>query len=229
VFGFVGCGGVLVALLLPAIQAAREAARRAQCANNLKQIALAMHNYHDTYKAFPPAYTVDEDGNRLHSWRTIILPFMEQSALYDQIRLDEPWDSAHNAQFSETIISQYKCPSNPGEGPCTNYMVIVGQEAIFKGPQQTSIANVLDGTSNTLMIVEVPQSTTRWMEPVDLEFAEMPLSIDSQGSGMGSMHPGGTQGAWADGSVRFIPETVDAETLRALITCAGGERVNVDF
>ena len=92
VIGSVTVGGVLVALLLPAVQAARESARRMQCSNNLKQVALAMHNYHDTYQSFPPAYTVDADGNKLHSWRTLLLPYIEQAALYDLslIHISEP-------------------------------------------------------------------------------------------------------------------------------------------
>src|SRR6056297_1076372 len=79
--------GILVALLLPAVQAAREAARRMQCGNNLKQMALAMHNYHDTHKAFPFSYMIDPSNLNVQSWGTRLLPFIEQSAIYDR------WDS----------------------------------------------------------------------------------------------------------------------------------------
>ena len=79
----VGC--LVIALMLPAQRRAREPARRSQCKNNLKQIGLALHNYHETYGAFPPAYTVDADGKRLHSWRTLILPYLDQAPLYDKI------------------------------------------------------------------------------------------------------------------------------------------------
>ncbi len=103
--------GMLVALLLPSVPTAREAARRMQCANNMKQILIGLQNYHDTYNAFPPAYTVDEDGKPLHSWRVLILPFIEQQALYEQIRLDEPWDSEHNRQFHAVNMQEFRCPS----------------------------------------------------------------------------------------------------------------------
>ena len=93
VVGVLMCGGILVALLLPAVQASREAARRAQCANNLKQIGLAFHNYHDAHKTFPPAYIPDKDGKPMHSWRVLILPYLEQQALYKRYNFDEPWDS----------------------------------------------------------------------------------------------------------------------------------------
>ena len=80
-------GLVAVALLLPSVRRAREPARRSQCKNNLKQIWLALHNYHDEYQAFPPAYTVDAEGQPLHSWRTLILPYMDQKPLYDKLDL----------------------------------------------------------------------------------------------------------------------------------------------
>ena len=79
VVGLFFCGGILIALLLPAVQAAREAARRTQCSNNLKQIGLAMHNYHDVNQQFPPAYIADADGQPMHSWRVLILPYLEHS------------------------------------------------------------------------------------------------------------------------------------------------------
>lgn len=219
------CGGLLVALLLPAVSAAREAARRMQCSNNLKQIALAMHNYHDVHKCFPPAFTVDEDGNKLHSWRTVILPYMEQSALYEQIRLDEPWDSEHNRQFAETVIPAYQCPSSGAEGATTNYMVIVGEHTIFPGAEGRSIAKIVDGTSNTLLVVEVSGQEVPWMAPVDLDHETLQLAINQAESGMGSEHPGGMNAAFADGSVQFLADAIDPDMLRRLITCDDGEPV----
>ena len=82
-----GIGLLLVGLLVPATRSAGPAARRAQCVNNLKQIALALSQYEQTYQALPPAYTVDAKGKPLHSWRTLILPFLEQSELYKKIHL----------------------------------------------------------------------------------------------------------------------------------------------
>ena len=94
----------------------RLAYRGTQCERNLRQIGIALFNYLDAYHAFPPLYTVDAEGKPLHSWRTLILPFIEQNALYQQIRLDEPWDSEHNKQFHNVVIPQYVCPRNTVEG-----------------------------------------------------------------------------------------------------------------
>ena len=229
VIGTVTVGGVLVALLLPAVQAAREAARRMQCSNNLKQVALAMHNYHDTYKSLPPAYTVDENGNKLHSWRTLLLPFMEQSPLYDQIDLDKPWDAPENQHIAETVIPAYACPSDPNLAmPYTNYMVIVGPNTLFEDDQGARFADVTDGTSNTILVVEVEGQQVPWMEPTDLSFEQMQLAINGGTTEPGSHHPGGMQAALADGSVNFIADSIDIDVLRRLITRNDGEPVRLD-
>jgi len=229
VLGFMVCGGgVLVALLLPAVQAAREAARRSMCSNNLKQVALALHNYHDVYKSLPPAYTVDEDGNKLHSWRTLILPFVEQSPLYDQIDLDKPWDDPVNRALADVVIPVYSCPSIENSNPAaTNYMVVVGPETMFPGAEMVGFRDVTDGTSNTLMVVEVKGRESSWMEPVDLDMSQLPLTINQ--GGIGSNHPGGANAALGDGSVRFLSDGIDPQTLRALLTRDGQEVISGDF
>lgn len=228
VMGMFVVGGVLVALLLPAVQAAREAARRMQCSNNLKQVALAMHNYHDTYKSFPPAYTVDAEGNKLHSWRTLILPFLEQGALYDQIDLDKPWDAPENLHIAESVIPTYACPSDPDGSmtPFTNYMVIVGPGTIFEGDQPIGMRDILDGTSNTVLVVEVEGQNVSWMEPTDLSLDQMQMAINSGPTEPGSHHPGGMNAAMGDGAVMFLADSIDPNTLQLLITRADGQAVN---
>ncbi len=226
VIGTVAVGGILVALLLPAVQAAREAARRMQCSNNLKQVALAMHNYQDVYKTLPPAYTVDADGNKLHSWRTLLLPYIEQSALYDQIDLDKPWDAPENQHFAETVIPAYTCPSDPEmTTPYTNYMVIVGANAIFDGGPGCAFRDITDGTANTLLVVEVEGQQVPWMEPTDLSLEQMQMAINGGATEPGSHHPGGINAAMADGSVRFIADSIDSNLLKLLITRNDGQPV----
>lgn len=103
------CGGILAALLLPAVQAARQAARRNQCVTNLRQISLAMLNYHDVWNSFPPAYIADENGRPKHSWRVLILPYLEQQTLYDRYDFNEPWDGPHNSQLAALMPPVYAC------------------------------------------------------------------------------------------------------------------------
>jgi prepilin-type processing-associated H-X9-DG protein len=225
-FGLFVCGGVLVALLLPAVQAAREAARRAQCSNNLKQIALAFHNYHDSYGTFPPAYIPDESGRPMHSWRVLILPFLEQQALYNMYNFDEPWDSPANAIVTATAIPVFQCPSDPGSGSAsTNYMVITGPGTVFEGSQAAPMSEIRDGTSNTLLVVEVSGTNTGWAEPVDLDASNLTLPFARGSNSPGSYHPGGINAAMCDGAVQFLPDAIDPMTFRALTTRGGGEVV----
>ena len=102
---------VLIALLLPAVQQAREAARRSACKNNLKQIGLALHNYHNAYGSFPPAFVPDAEGHPAHSWRVLLLPYVDGEELYSLYRFDEPWNGPHNSKLADKIPSVYRCPS----------------------------------------------------------------------------------------------------------------------
>ena len=230
--GLVACGGILLALLLPAVQAGREAARRVACQNNLKQIALALHNYHDTYRTFPAAYVPDEDGRPMHSWRVAILPFVEQGPLYEQYDFSEPWDGPNNSQLAATYPNMpiYRCPSemenSPGAGS-PSYMVIVAPDGIFEGGKWNDLGEVADGASNTLLVVEVVGATSHWMEPVDLDVNALNKMINAaqDGTGLGSNHSGGVNVAFADGSVRFLSNATDLEMLRRLVTKSDGETV----
>jgi hypothetical protein len=112
-FGFFFSYGVIVVLLVllwPAVEAAREAARRSSCNCNLKQIGLGLQTYADAYKCFPPAYTTDATGNRMHRWRVLILPYVEQKALYAQYDFSEPWDGPHNRLLAKYMPPFYRCP-----------------------------------------------------------------------------------------------------------------------
>jgi prepilin-type processing-associated H-X9-DG protein len=221
-------GGILVALLLPAVQAAREAARRAQCGNNLKQIGLAMHNYNDVYGAFPPAYSVDANGNRLLSWRVAILPFLEEAQLYERFDKNKPWDDPANRALAAEMPAVYACPSSlhPRESQRTAYLVLNGEGMLFNGPTATKMQEITDGTSNTLMVVEAEGNAVTWTQPADLDAATLQAIIGPGPQQLGSRHPGGVQALLADGSVRFLSQSISPDVLKALMTRAGGEIVN---
>ncbi len=217
------CAGVLVALLLPAVQASREAARRMSCSNNMKQIGLALHNYHDAYKAFPPAYTVDANGKRLHSWRTLILPFVEQKALYDQIDLDKPWDDPVNLPFANLDIPVYHCPSTPPAPGMTTYVAVVDPNGVFQGSTGTKISQITDGTSNTLLLYETDVArAVQWMSPDDLD---LPTFVNAGAGGTRSNHAGGSNICLADGSVMFFAGSSDATTRQNLVIRNDGQMI----
>ncbi len=218
--------GVLVGLFLPAVQSAREAARRAQCVNNLKQIALASLNYEAANGAFP-GNIVDKDGKPLLSWRVAILPYIEEAELYEKFKLDEPWDSPHNKPLLDEIPTIYHCPSDQYPDPTlTNYRGFEGPRAMFEKGRKVQLQDFLDGTSNTLMVVEA-EAGVPWSKPDDLPFdPEAPPSPSLYGAG--SKHPGGFNAAFADGSVRFLKRSINSMLLKALITRDGGEVIAPD-
>ena len=223
------CGGILVALLLPAVQAAREAARRSQCTNNLKQVGLAVLNYHDVYKCFPAAVLTDEDDQPMRSWRVAILPYVEQQPLFDQYDFSEPWDGPSNRAFHSVSIPVYRCPSDGPTSPQTSYVMIVGEGTIGGTPNETvRMADVRDGTSNTIVAIEVAVSGIHWMEPRDMTVEEAVAYItDPAANGQRRAHPGGVNALFADGSVRFIPESIDPQVLRLLLTRDDGQPVTI--
>ncbi len=210
--------GVLVALLLPAVQSARQAARRMSSSNNLKMIALAMHNYHDTYQHFPTDIH-SSDGKPLLSWRVAILPFIEEAPLYEQFHLDEPWDSPHNLALAQEMPLVYLNPGVATAPGMTVYQRPAGENFIMNGAAEIGFRDITDGTSNTIMGVEaLGDAAVPWTKPSDLEIdPDNPMAnlVDTSRQGFNAM--------FGDGSVRFITNSIDPEVFKAMLTRNGGE------
>jgi prepilin-type processing-associated H-X9-DG protein len=217
------CIGVLAALLVPAMQAARGAAQRTQCMNNLKQIGLALHMYHDRYNTFPPAYVADANGKPMHSWRVLILPFLEQQGLYAEYDFTEPWDGPNNSRLLARMPAVYACPSHSGaeSGTITAYAGVFGEQCAFSGSQRVAITSITDGTANTLLVGEATGAAIPWMKPEDIDVMKHPALGDRDG--FSGVHPGGVNFLLCDGSVRFLELTINPEKLKALFTRNGNE------
>ena len=219
----------LLASLLPAAQAAREAAWRTASVHNLKQLMGALHNHHDTFGALPAACSVNKDGKALLSWRVHILPFMEQQVLYEKFHLDEPWDSEHNKKLIPQMPKIFRAPSSTAAAQKTNYLGVRGKGYMFvpaknasppgTGVLGTRLAEVLDGASGTITVVEAnDESAVVWTKPDDFE----PNEQDMQ-KGLLGLYPNGFHAAYADGSVRFVSQSVDKSVLKTMFTKAGGD------
>ena len=219
---------VLVALLLPAVQAARGAARRSQSSNNLKQIGLALHTYHDTYKQLPPPYVADKDGKPLYSWRVLILPFMEQNNIYQMWDKEKAWDSPENLALSNTIIPSYRSPADTGPATGTNYFVVVGPDTMFPPDKAISFNDVTDGLSNTIFVIETSGISGNWAAPIDPKLENLSLQLGNGPGQIQTMYPNGTNILMADGSVKFIVQTLNSETLRRVLLRNDGQAVD-DF
>jgi prepilin-type N-terminal cleavage/methylation domain-containing protein len=289
--------GVLVALLLPAVQAAREAANRMSCSNNLKQISLAIHNYADTYRKLPlsrSTFTNDEGKSTMNGFHTLLLPFIEQGNLADRYDFDKGYDHQINQPVVGSFVPFLACPSAPGNDQTVNLADTAGsvqfasgvaavgnyypvrnlrnatgrategcfaafQSGKLSGQNQdgslvTKFAGITDGTSNTFWIVEIGgrpdyYAAGKLVTPAPAFFhyfsawaGNTALALNSYTvDGLSrpgpcmmncsnqwepySFHPGGCMFGLADGSVRFLPETLDGDTFRALGSPNGGEAV----
>jgi len=174
------------------------------------------------YGSLPPAYTVDAMGKPLHSWRTLILPFMERKDLYDQIDLSKPWDDPANEPARNTKVATYVCPSGIWDKPHTTYFAVVAPGGCFKPTEPTPIAAITDKLSETLMVVEVSEkNAVHWMSPQDAT-EEMILERQSDTK---LSHPNGSMAAYVDGHTAFLSKNTRPEILRALISISGNETV----
>ena len=210
------------AFLQEPMMVARASAQRTQCAINMKQIGIALHTYHAAHGALPPLYTVDGDGKPLHSWRVLLLPYLEMEELYDQIHLDEPWNSEHNKQFHKVLIPVYYCRSNAQVQQVWNctYSAIAGEAFVPAAAEGKRVGktfkDVTAGLSNTMGVVEVAVPFC-WMDPSkDMDLETLAKGINRQGGQAGSSHAGGANALMLDGSVRLMSPMMDAATLRTL-------------
>lgn len=218
--GDVSQAGKLVASLLPAVADARQAARRAQDMNNMRQIMIALHNYHGTFNHLPPAVIKSKDGKPLYSWRVAILPYLEQAALYEQLNKDEPWDSAHNKPLLEKVPAVFHSPIDPADSNNSSYFVFTGASTLFGNPNGTGMVEITDGTSNTFAIVEAKRDI-HWAKPEDIPFdPEKPVPE------LGGRYEEGFLAGMGDGSVKLWRGKIDAQTLKLLIIKDDGQPID---
>ena len=163
---------LLIALMMPAVQSAREAARRVACNNQMKQIALALQNYATAYGCFPPAFIADKNGHPMHSWRVLILPYLDRDPLYGAYNFNEPWNGPNNKKLLAARPREFACPSDektnaPGSDE-TNYVAVVGPNAAWQGAKSRRPSDFGRAASTTIMLVEVANAGIKWGEPRDL-------------------------------------------------------------
>jgi len=211
-------------------QAAVSGRPRTPCKSNMKRIALAFHDYHDRYSSFPPAFLADTNGRPMHSWRVLLLPFLGCQDLYDQYRFDEPWNGPHNRELAAQIGKIFHCPSDSGPSTDTSYVVVVGPKTVFPGRESVQIAQIIDGTSNTILDVEIANSGINWMEPRDLTFDEALRGINPKGGhGISSRHEAGANVCFCDGSVHYVPNGIDPQLLRDLLEFNDGHFIQIPY
>ena len=202
--------------------------RSAQSTNNLKQIDLALHNYHDVHETLPAGGTFDRLGRPLQSWQASILPSVEMYDLYQRIEFGLPWNGQRNAPIFKTLVPVYLNPGIAAERDSDGFALshYAANAYMLGGDRPRTFSDVTDGTSNTLMAGEVSARFKAWGNPTN--WRDPSLGVNKDPSGFGGPYPGGANFAMVDGSVRFIKNTVDPKVLKALATPAGGEKVSSD-
>jgi hypothetical protein len=199
-----------------------------------------LHNYHYAFHCFPPAYIADKNGKPMHSWRVLILPFIEESAKYKQYNFSEPWDGPNNKMLLASRPSVYVCPSDEDasrEGrSLTSYVAVVGPNAAWHGnkPRSFNDAELRGKSSTTIMLVETANAGVNWTEPRDLSLDALQSADSPPGSVTFMSKHGWRQGllydyepvsanvALADGAVMFLSaRTMAPKGLRKLLTIGG--------
>ncbi len=192
-------------------------------ANNLKQIALAFHNYASAYGDVWASDILDKNGKPLLSWRVLLLPFIEEAALYEKFKLDEPWDSENNKKLIEKMPKIYaplRVKAKAGE---TFYQTFTGKNTLFVDHKPAfKLTNIPDGTSNTGLVFEAGEPVI-WTKPQDLAFDEK-KSLPK----LGGLFDGDFHVAMCDGAVLLLKKKADEKELKNLIMPADGNVTDFD-
>lgn len=222
--------GFASVLLMPALTLAQQKQHLRGCSDNLRRIGVALSQYHDKHGSYPPAFVADETGKPKHSWRVLILPFLGEQDLFNKYDFSEPWDSPVNAKVAEQMPDVFACPSDEGVKVVdeTSYMVVTGSKTVFPKSSSTRKADIGDDLSLTIMLVEVHDSGVSWLEPKDIEAAQLRINSDDLG-GVGGNHEDGTENGlnvlMADGNPMFLSDTLSDEYLQAMSTINGQEMI----
>ena len=227
--------------LAQTVQSAKERVPRNPCSSNLRQIGLALHNYHDEYGTLPPPYLADEEGRPMHSWRVLILPHIEQKALYERYDFDEPWDGPNNRLLADAMPPLFRCPRYPpDEMPgtfTTSYVALVGSDTIWaEGNRRLPPPGADD---QMLLVVETFETGIHWMEPRDVAVEEHTIPAPAQPPLLTAIlwgappphpppHPGGRNVLFADGAVRFFPFPLTPESLATLASVEADPKIFVE-
>jgi prepilin-type processing-associated H-X9-DG protein len=224
---------ILADLFAVIVPQAQLRSRRRSCEYRLQQIGLAFETYYDTNNRFPSAYIVDSQGRKYRSWREKILPFVEGTNFHSAWNVpntsSEPWDGPNNRKFWEQMPITYRCPNDFVSPPyVTGYAAVVGSETMWSGDKYCPKTAFQDDVSNTIMVVEAHTAQIPWLEPRDLDFGSMSFVVNDRSTQncVSSLHRGGANPLFADGSVRFLSNDTDPQVLKTLLTIAGGERAN---
>jgi hypothetical protein len=209
------------------VRQALESKREAACSANLAEIGAALENYEAKYGSFPPAYLTDAKGKPTHSWRVLLLEFLDPP-LFGRYNFHEPWDGPNNSKLASKMPRVFACPGHDGplNRPTTSYAVIVGPETAFPNSGVVRVVDITDRTLNipTVLVAEAANAKIPWMEPRDLRSDAMePLGDDLRRSGLSSPHRAGAGLLCFRGEIRRVKPSMRMHYLKNMLTISGNE------
>jgi type 1 glutamine amidotransferase len=195
---------------------------------NLKCISLAMQSYNDAKGHLPPAYVLGADGKPAHSWRILLLEFLDPDLL-KEYSFKEPWNGPNNRKLADKMPHSYRLAWGPNaRGNLTSYVVLVGPKTAFPGDKVVKLKDITDGWDKTILVAEAEGFNIHWMEPRDWDVEAFPIKIsDVKKPGFSSHNRRGPQIALADATIRRLKINAPVEQLIRMSTIAGGEEVNL--
>ncbi|MEQ1904837.1 MAG: DUF1559 domain-containing protein [Pirellulaceae bacterium] len=225
--------GAALGFAIPISIAAQPLGAVAESQNNVRQLILAAHNYESSYQNLPSSFTADAKNKPLLSWRVNLLPFLGEQELYAQFHHDEPWDSEHNLKLAAKMPNVFKHPRLKLAEGKTVYLGVTGKDGLLVAPQVILKAahwrkssSVLDGMSNTIMIVEVAEkNAVTWTAPGDFDFEQHPENLAKELAFFWGADKKAIVGM-ADGSVHLLKPNFPEKELQALMTCSGNEVID---
>lgn len=216
-FGVLICCGGVGALFFLGRGQVQLAANRNLATNNLRQIGLALHNYHDTYGTFPPAVVNDENGQPLYSGRVLLLPFLEQNGLFQGFDKTKAWDSPENDAVSQATVLAFQDPANTtGSRSRADFVFVTGPGTTFDGGKAARFADVHDGLSQTIGVVQTNSGPDSWAAPGEWDASSGAFPTGSQPNR-------GVLVLFLDGSVQSLQPQYASQNLQALVGIKDGQ------
>jgi hypothetical protein len=237
------CGACLFWLLSPAIGRMTYANWNLSHRNKLKMFAMALQRYHDTNGCYPPSHFADKDGQPAHSWRVLILPYLEHESLFKCYDFKEPWDGPNNCKLPPPCDFGYVCDRSPIESPppnsdATEYAAVIGSQTAWPGGRSVKRSDLPHNGRRMILVVEASNCGFEWREPKDLTFDQALAGVNHDpGPGISSSHligdgyfagRSGAYAAFVDGSARFLPNDISRDDLQSLLVGDTARAIDLD-
>ncbi len=220
---------VMIYGLWPTFKGLKERRDAINCMSNLQRIAMAMNAYAKDFGTYPTPVVMDAAGKPLYSWRVLLLPYLDEANLYANFKLNEPWDSTHNAPLVASCPAVYISPGSVGNTSQASYVLITGAGTIFPSTGPLKPAQIADGPSRTLLLVETNNMIHEWSKPYDIDVAKLNVRIGAAGNDkIGGTHADGASAVFADGEPAWLSSDLPSTIVDAAITPNGSEAIAFD-